>query len=336
MNYTRKIAVLLALLWALTWSATLSAQELITIGEPLEAELSAGEFAQYRFQATEGTRYSISVASDAFDTFLFLRDADEVELTRNDDGGEDTNSLIRVFTAPADGTYTVEVRGFNATDSGPFTLAVTEVDLQLLEPDEAISASFGEQQEFLFGLEAEGGSVLDVILQSGNLLDVRLSLLNPEEVVIAENDATGTADPALTDVLVETPGLHYILIERSNPELTLSGDFSLVVQPSGVPSLDDESVTVSLDGFDSTQEILTFSGAEGEAVLLRVVVEESTPGVTPIFELLQNNEVFANFVLSGLEEVQVAATVPADGEVTLRIRAFNAITMQISREEVEE
>lgn len=334
MNYTRKAAgVLLAFLLV---AVMVTAQEPLTVGEPVEATLPAGESLQFAFEATADSTYSVSVESDEFDTFMFIRDADENELVRNDDGGQNTNSLVRVFSPPQDGTYLVEVRGFSPTDTGTFTVTVQAVDLPTLSPGESVTGTFdGEAQSFLYRVEADLGSILDFAVDSNNTLDTVLRVLRPDEVVVAENDdSANSIDPALTEVVVSTEDPYLVLVEPALPNATLSGDFTLSVTESGVLSLDDGPATVELSA-ENSQRLLTFAGTAEDTVTLTVVVEESENRVTPLFEFSQENTQFANFVMSGLNELTIDLDIPADGEVTLAIRAFSPITLRVTRQEGE-
>jgi hypothetical protein len=85
-----------------------------------------GGFRVYRFQGTAGQRVVATMESPDFDTYLIvgrmvgpLMD----ELKSDDDGGEDTNSRLRV-TIPADGTYLVVAQSFSEDGAGAFSVGL--------------------------------------------------------------------------------------------------------------------------------------------------------------------------------------------------------------------
>lgn len=88
-------------------------------------DLFAGTSQDYTLQVTEAGMYRIDLTSSAFDTVLTLSGNGVNE--EDDDGGSNTNSRIGAMLKP--GTYTMSVKGINATDSGQFRLSATHVPL---------------------------------------------------------------------------------------------------------------------------------------------------------------------------------------------------------------
>ena len=86
---------------------------------------------RYSFDATAGKQIVLTLASGAYDTYLYLKNPSGSVIAQNDDGGGGTNSRIPatsgVFTVPAgmSGTFTVEVSSYSAGASGPYTLTYT-------------------------------------------------------------------------------------------------------------------------------------------------------------------------------------------------------------------
>ncbi len=102
----------------------------IAYGDVITGNLS-GEPINFTFEASSGDVITATLESDEFDTYLFLLDANGVELARNDDFEpfENTNSRIENFVIPEDGTYTLQVNSFGAVvgideESGTFNLAL--------------------------------------------------------------------------------------------------------------------------------------------------------------------------------------------------------------------
>lgn len=106
----------------------------ISLNDAVDGELTAEDGVNgsglradiYRITGTAGQRIRAEMASDAFDTYLQLSDAEGASLAEDDDGaGEGTNSRL-TFTLPADGDYLIEARAFGGDGFGAYTLTVTE------------------------------------------------------------------------------------------------------------------------------------------------------------------------------------------------------------------
>lgn len=107
------------------------------VNETHQGELASGDaqhpndqsfFDEYKFKADEGWNITVSMTSDAFDTFLQLRRegvAEEQFLEQNDDVVQgNTNSTITV-TAPAKDTYVVWANSLNAGETGAYTVTIS-------------------------------------------------------------------------------------------------------------------------------------------------------------------------------------------------------------------
>jgi hypothetical protein len=82
----------------------------------------------YTIQARAGQQILVTMESDEFDTYLGFGPlaGAELEVTDyDDDGGEGTNSRLRV-TVPRDGTYGIQARAFGPGHLGSYTLTVRE------------------------------------------------------------------------------------------------------------------------------------------------------------------------------------------------------------------
>ena len=109
----------------------------ISIGQPVNGNLTTNDcpaddgtfYDAYSFNATAGTRVSISMSSNDFDTFLILNRPDGSILAFNDDGGGLTNSRIPAngfITLPVTGTYTIWANAFNPEDTtGAYSLLIS-------------------------------------------------------------------------------------------------------------------------------------------------------------------------------------------------------------------
>jgi hypothetical protein len=135
MNPLHRAALAACLLSTLSLSAHAQpGTEPIQVGQSVSGSVGAGDphvfgrgaFRAYRFQGTAGQRVVATMESTDFDTYLIvgrvvgpLMD----ELKSDDDGGEDTNSRLRV-TLPADGTYLVVAQSFSEDGAGSFSVGL--------------------------------------------------------------------------------------------------------------------------------------------------------------------------------------------------------------------
>ena len=99
----------------------------LTEDDPMQED-DESHFDLYTFDAVDGERYSITMSSPAFDTYLHLGDGttDFGEITSDDDGGGGTDSRI-VFTADFSGTYAIQATSFAPEQTGEYTVTVVEL-----------------------------------------------------------------------------------------------------------------------------------------------------------------------------------------------------------------
>jgi len=106
----------------------------IRAGQTVNGSLAAGDlrlsdesyYDAYVYEGRAGERLTITLASDAFDTFLGIGRAngnryEPVEI--NDDGDDGTNSEL-VVTLPAAGRYLIRANSLGGNATGAYTLAV--------------------------------------------------------------------------------------------------------------------------------------------------------------------------------------------------------------------
>jgi hypothetical protein len=83
---------------------------------------------RYKFYAVAGQRLAIALSSSAFDTYLYLIGPNGSVIASDDDGGGGTNSRIPAgsgnYTAPSNGTYTIEVTSYSENRVGGYSLSL--------------------------------------------------------------------------------------------------------------------------------------------------------------------------------------------------------------------
>ena len=103
----------------------------LNFGDLVEGELQASEGDRWTFFANAGDVVSARLESEAFDSFLELRDPIDVVVAQDDDGGGDRNSRIANFRIQGPGQYTLVARAFTAAEVGsPYTLTLDGIPAQ--------------------------------------------------------------------------------------------------------------------------------------------------------------------------------------------------------------
>jgi hypothetical protein len=208
-------ALLIVLVLLMTVGAMAVQAQAVPEGSPIEyGQVITSELTQdapeefYSFEGSAGDVVDIvmTATNNGFDTYLYLFDSRGTEITYNDDGGDGLNSRILAFELPADDTYTIRATSFGYRDSsstdirtGGYTLALNLIDMTPIEMNSTVSASFSDEAQTLyFSFEATNGTVVDLIVNSGNSLDTSMAVISPFGYELARNDdVPGSVDPAL-------------------------------------------------------------------------------------------------------------------------------------------
>lgn len=84
---------------------------------------------RYSFTGTSGQLVSIQLTSNAFDTFVYLKNSAGTVIASNDDGGGGSNSRIPAtsgsFTLPSSGIFTIEATSYSTQNTGAYVLVFT-------------------------------------------------------------------------------------------------------------------------------------------------------------------------------------------------------------------
>lgn len=213
----------------------------ISTGASVSGELTAedglnaaGQRADiYRLTGTAGQRVRVGMASDAFDTYLQISDAEGTSLAEDDDGaGEGTNSRLS-FTLPADGDYLIEARAFGDGEAGAYTLSVDEIPPERAPEALAFGATMqgeiaaedpkdeSERGYDSYAFSGVEGQRVQVIMRSGDF-DTYLRI--------------ASADGEFTELASDDDGLQEGTDSRLNFTLPSTGDYVLRAQPLGEDS----------------------------------------------------------------------------------------------------
>ncbi len=233
-----------------------------------------GPYQVWTLRGKRGQRLVIDLTSSAFDTYLYVRDADGFLIGQDDDSGDENNARLRTIL-PRNGLYRIITTSFGATARGDYTLAVSEWPAPqapgpgtaqaiaagetkdgLLEPGDEFSGDGPYQDRWTFELKANDR--VRVEMRSTDV-DSYLMLLGPDGHVLATNDDANGRDAAIT-VRAAAAGRYtaFATTYGDQPRVgayriqltTVTGDFA---DPGTVQSIGDgETKTGQLESGDST------------------------------------------------------------------------------------
>jgi hypothetical protein len=217
-----------------TYSLTLAQPEVpevdIEYGQESEGTLGAGESDEWVFRGNEGDLITAGVTAN-YDSRLELRDASGNYLASDDDSGGNLNPLIRGFSLPDNGYYTLVVTAFSSDSKGPYTISLEQVEAQPPQPIE-LGEIVNKHLDYPAGdqwlLDAEEGDVVTIIM-SGDF-DTYLELYDENNEQVAYNDDLDrTSLSGIVDFEIPADGT-YRIVARSYG--TSTGNYILMVGTS--------------------------------------------------------------------------------------------------------
>jgi len=330
-------------------------------GQPVNATLTAsdpsfverGRFKAYRFEATAGETYVLTLRSDAFDTYLsiaWIVGGLTETLASNDDAGGGTDSRLR-WRAPATGSYVVVAQSLAAEGVGAFTLAAeraprpTTATPVPIRPGETVQGRLAETDAVdeeddsfydSYTLQARRGQRLRVEMRSDDF-DTFLAL-GPAgaswEAIETDDDGLGEGTNSRLVLTIQEDG-EYVIRANSVGQAAV-GAYTLTVaerrpagEPVARPAAPRTWISGSLDDGDAETpegalyDLYSFAGRAGERLVIRM---ESTRFDTYL-SLGRGagggfQEIAANDDAEGGTDSLVEVTLPADGEYVVRAQAL--------------
>lgn len=202
----------------------------------------------YDIAIDEEQTVSITQESDEIDPYLVLTREDGTVVAENDDGGNSFDSRLILTLSPEE-TYTVWAGAFTATETGSFTVSVSEIDAQ--EYDERREISVGDSVTGLlrtdsptdpvrgenavpFTLEVSEEQTVE-IRQNSSDIDSYLVLTDEDGELVAENDDYEGVDSRL--LLTLSPDEVYT-VWAGAWSFSEVGEFELSVSESETPERD--------------------------------------------------------------------------------------------------
>lgn len=257
----------------------------------------------------------IALASDEFDAFVEVQNADGETLGEDDDGGEDFDSLL-MFTAPIDGTYSIIVRSFLGTPNGEYTLSITgsaadEATDETVETDDAepeATEAPDADSDTESADEADADAAPDTTEVEATSIEVGAS-------VAGEADDNNTL---------------YTLVLNVNQMVVFdlsSEDFDTFIE---VQSEAGNTLATDDDGGEGTNSLLEFSAPETGVYTVIVRSFTGTPtGAYTLSVLGEGDEAPTEAESDALPEPVVFSEV-AEGNVTYEIELAEGETIRLT------
>jgi hypothetical protein len=228
----------------------------VRLGQAVRGELDrndepAGDGSYYEewfHRGRPGTRVSVNLSSDAFDTFLLwgrMVDGEFQALAADDDGGEDTDSRLTVWIRD-DLEYVVRANSYEGGQTGRYTLLVEEASAR---PDPATPRGTIAPGQTQRGTLGDGDAILSrgnyyevwtyrgppgqrvTISAASDAFDTRVAwahMIGGEPIPMLEDDDGGEGTNSELTVEVEEDGAFAVMISAMGPGQT--GAYTVRVQ----------------------------------------------------------------------------------------------------------
>lgn len=168
--------------------------EPVSFGSDTRGRVDAGETRYYTISGTEGQLLEVAAVArgDDLDPMLALYQGsvEEEALATDDDGGEGTNSFLRVVL-PATGTYTIAVSPYGSSE-GPYTLRVAALREYTIQAPEQV-----------LGLAERSSGHLGAGYEEGAIEPATITYQLTPEALAAIRAGTGEVTVNMTTPLIE-------------------------------------------------------------------------------------------------------------------------------------
>jgi hypothetical protein len=247
--------------------APMSTGNTIRIGETINGSLRAGQQSTtYTFEGRSGQSVTITVRSEAFDTYLRVSDPQGVELAYDDDGGGNLDSRINLFRVPADGVYTISVESYDG-NSGGFTLAIEEPTIRNIEYTQIINETLTAGEIAAYRFSGRAGE--SVVINLRGVFDTYLTLADSNGATLMENDDSGSSTSSLIGPYTLLTDGEYLVYVRSYDN-TASGAYTLRVDRAELIRLSyGEEINVVFEAQGGPM-YFDFEGSYGDVITIRV------------------------------------------------------------------
>lgn len=299
------------MLYLLGWIALfvwpVAAQQTLTPGQTLTGNTNAA--VTYPLPMQQGDSVTIIARSDAFDTYLEIRDNVGNILAEDDDGAGGLNSQL-TFVAPQTATYSVTISAAFGDPSGPYAIEVEDVSLHMIAYGDTIQIQPDGGQAYYLSFEAAAGDVVDIYAASAQDTRLRVSTVTGQEIAIDDDDGPGS-DPYIRRLYIPESGLYRLTVETLFDDPLLS-QVDLTLQQTEALVIGADAVEIELGAMHDV-EVLTLDAVAGQGYQLHIAT--NAPDVPLSVEVTQPGELLplAYYNAQFLDEVSVVFSLEADG-----------------------
>lgn len=309
-----------------TLSLDTSTPNIVEYGETVDVDVESPSNL-FAFSATQGDVIAVNLLTTAQYSDMSLEMTVPAGYIEYGNYVSDRVRRIGPYTVPETGTYLLNVRS-----QEPARVMLTRINPIVVSIGDTVTATFDEGVgQLFFSVQVNVPTVVDIVVDSDNVLDTKLELISPFGYSENQNDdAEGTVDPALLEELLNEVGTYYLVLDASNPNASLRGDVTLSITEAELPSLEEGPVDLKFD-YDNNERVFVFDVAEaGETVRLTVEIQAIDTWTSPTLELSQKGTVFASFNSNGLKRYIYDVTIPETGTVNLVIRAYENVNIRVT------
>jgi len=200
---------------------------------------------------------------------------------------------------------------------GSSILAQDELDGGELTYGETIEVDAAGATSLNFTFGGSEGDVINIIVDSQDDVDSRITLFDPDEdEFFSDDDSGGYPNPAAHRIELPESGTYTLVLDNYAGD-ELEGDFEVTVEQTELLLLNDGEQTITLgDGVLST-DMMDFDVEAGQFYLLTVSINDASD-TTLYIEFGEEGDYFPNtrFAISGL----VASSFVFEADVTGRAR----------------
>lgn len=315
---TKQLRIVLAVLALVLPLAAVQAQGTIGVSGSMTGELN-NNTVNYALTLNAGQTVSITLASDAFDAYLRLKDPSGMVVAEDDDSGGNLNSAV-VFTAPSAGTYQIEVGSFGGTATGAYTLTTAETVIQTLAYGSSAKLLLdGTGTVTYFTFNGNDGDVVTIYTDNPDV-DMRLNLYDPSGNEIAYDDDSGPGSAALIrNFMLPVTGAYRLAVAPYSTDTT--GVAKVFLEQSTLPMLDAGTQTVEFSS-DFSTERLGFNAADNMQYRITMTMDASASGNLEI-ALDPEDYDTASISYNNVTEVTAVVTASNTGLVIVTINDYS-------------
>jgi hypothetical protein len=307
----------------------------LTFGETVEDRITIQTGDRWTFQAEAESAVTIEMTGITLDdAYLELISPDGEQLTYDDDGGPDQDSLISGFFLPDTGEYTIIARGYGE-GTGTYTLSLSmgtmgiESEGFLIYGDlieNTINNAKGDEWKF----SGVPDDVVTIEMTGISLDDTYMELYGPDGSRLAYDDDGGEELNSLISGIALPDSGTYTVVARGYGGNT--GTYTLQLR-QGIEQVVDGfegplSYGISVNGrvTDEEGEEWTFTGEAGDEVTIELNgITLDDPYLT-LFQPDGNSEASDDDSGPGLNALIGEHVLPASGQYTILARSFGGRT----------